>query len=303
MIECVPNFSDGRHPQVIRAIAQAIESGGVTVLDVSSDADHNRTVITFVGSPETVAEAAYRGIAEAADRIDLSKHDGQHPRIGAADVVPFIPLRDAALVDCAAIAHTVGRRVGASLGIPVYLYDAAAQRPDRLSLPQVRRDRYEILRETISSDPSRTPDYGPARLGTAGAVAIGARQPLIAFNIYLDTTDVEIAKNIARAVRESGGGLKNIRALGLFVNGRAQVSLNLTDFRITGLHPALEAVRAEATKYGANIIQSELVGLMPQQALVDAALAYLQLPPETTSLVLERRMGDLTGDYRPIWFE
>lgn len=303
VIECVPNFSEGRRPYVIQAIARSIESAGVTLLDVSSDADHNRTVITFSGSPDAVAEGAYRGIAEAVHRIDLTEHDGQHPRIGAADVVPFIPLRDIALIECATVAHTVGRRVGAALGIPVYLYDAAAQRPDRSTLPQVRRDRYEILRETIQTDPSRAPDYGPARLGPAGAVAIGARQPLIAFNIYLNTMDVDIAREIARAVRESGGGLKNVRALGLFVNGRAQVSLNLTDFRITGLHPAFEAVRAEALKHGVKIEQTELVGLMPQQALFDAALAYLQLPPETDSLVLERRMGDLTGDYRPIWFE
>jgi len=303
MIECVPNFSEGRRPEVIQAIARAIDSAEVTLLDVSSDADHNRTVITFSGSPEAVGEAAYRGIAEAAQRIDLSAHDGQHPRIGAADVVPFIPLREATLSDCATVAHRVGRRVGEDLGIPVYLYDAAAQRSDRATLPQVRRDRYEILRETILTDPTRAPDYGPARLGTAGAVAMGARQPLIAFNVYLDTKDIETAKHIARAVRESGGGLKHIRALGLFVNGRAQVSLNLTDFRVTGLYPALEAVRHEAAKHGATVIQTELVGLMPQQALFDAALAYLQLPPETDSLVLERRMGDLTGDYRPIWFE
>jgi glutamate formiminotransferase len=197
----------------------------------------------------------------------------------------------------------VGKRVGAMLGIPVYLYDAAAQRPDRVTLPQVRRDRYEILRQTIQTDPSRAPDYGPAHLGTAGAVAIGARQPLIAFNIYLDTDNVEIARAIAHAVRESGGGLKHVRALGLFVNGQAQVSLNLTDFRVTGLHPALEAVRTQAAKHSVHIIRSELVGLMPQQALFDAALSYLQLPPETDLLVLERRMGDKTGDYRPIWFE
>jgi len=303
VIECVPNFSEGRRPDVIQAIARAIDSAGVTLLDVSSDADHHRTVITFCGAPESVAEAAYRGIAEAAQRIDLSQHDGQHPRIGAADVVPFIPLREATLTDCATIARAVGQRVGETLGLPVYLYDAAAQRPDRATLPQVRRDRYEILRETIQTDPTRAPDYGPAHLGTAGAVAIGARQPLIAFNVYLDTDEVETAKNIARAVRESGGGLPHVRALGLFVNGRAQVSLNLTDFRVTGLYPALEAVRLEAAKHGTVIIQTELVGLMPQQALFDAALACLQLPRETDTLVLERRMGDLTGDYRPIWFE
>lgn len=303
LVECVPNFSEGRRPYVIKAITHAIESAGVTLLDVSSDADHNRTVITFAGTPEVIAEGAYRGIAEAAHRIDLSEHDGQHPRIGAADVVPFIPLRDITLVECAIIAHNVGQRVGAMLGLPVYLYDAAAQHPERRTLPQVRRDRYEILRDTIQTDPSRTPDYGPARLGPAGAVAIGARQPLIAFNIYLNSTDVEIAKHIAAAVRESGGGLKHVRALGLFVNGLAQVSLNLTDFRVTGLYPALEAVRAEAAKHGVLIERTELVGLMPQQALFDAALAYLQLPSSTDSLVLERRMGDITGDYRPIWFE
>lgn len=303
LIECVPNFSEGQRPEVIAAIVEAIRSAGAAVLDTSSDADHNRTVITFVGAPDVVAEAAYRGIAEAAQRIDLTQHSGQHPRIGAADVVPFIPLRDATLADCAAIAHRVGQRVGESMGIPVYLYDAAAQRPDRQTLPQVRRDPFEVLRDSIQTDPTRAPDYGPARLGAAGAIAIGARQPLIAFNAYLDTDNVEIAQQIARTVRESGGGLPNLRALGLLVNGRAQVSMNLTDFRVTGLYPALEAVRREAAKLGAVVTHSELVGLVPQQALTDAALAALSLPTNVGGLILEQRLGAQTGDYRPIPFE
>lgn len=303
LVECVPNFSEGRRPEVIDAIAQAIAAAGVTVLDVSSDADHNRTVITFAGHPDAVAEAAYQGIAQAARHIDLTAHSGQHPRIGAADVVPFVPLRHISLQECAALAHRVGQRVGSQLGLPVYYYDAAARHPDRRTLPQVRRDPYETLRHTIHTDPSRAPDEGPAQLGPAGAVAIGARQPLIAFNLYLNTSDVEIARAIARAVRESGGGLPHLRALGLFVDGRAQVSLNLTDFRITGLYAAFEAVRAQAVLHGVDVESSEIVGLVPQQALIDAALAHLRLPPHAQTLVLEHRMGQHSGDYRPIPFE
>lgn len=301
LIECVPNFSEGRRPDVIRAIADAMASAGAAVIDTSSDPDHNRTVMTVVGTPEQVGEAAYRGIAEAAQRIDLTQHDGQHPRIGAADVVPFVPLRGASLAECAGIAHTVGARVADGLGLPVYFYDAAhpAYRP----LPDVRRDPYERLRASITTDPTRAPDLGPKQLGTAGAVAIGARQPLIAFNVYLDTPEVEIARSIARTLRESGGGLPNVRALGLLVGGRAQVSMNLTDFRVTGLYAVVQAVKAEAAKYAAHVTHSELVGLVPQHALIDAALAALALPAEVGALILEQRIGQHTGDYRPLPFE
>lgn len=303
LVECVPNFSEGRDQTTITAIVEAIRAAGVLLLDVSSDHDHNRTVVTFAGEPDVVAEGAYRGIREAAARIDLSAHSGEHPRIGAADVVPFIPLREYPMAACADLARELGRRVGNDLGIPVYLYDAAAQRPDRTTLPQVRRDRYEVLRETILTDRSRTPDFGPARLGTAGAVAVGARLPLIAFNAFLNTPDVSVAKAIAAAVRESGGGLPNLRTLGLFVNGTAQVSMNLTDFRVTGLQTALNRVCDEAAKYGAAVTHTELVGLVPQAALANTTLAALQLPQSAAELILERRIGALTGDFRPLPFE
>lgn len=303
LVECVPNFSEGRDTETISAIVEAIRSAQVLLLDVSSDHDHHRTVVTFAGEPEAVAEGAFRGIREAARRIDLRAHSGEHPRIGAADVVPFIALRDYSPSQCAALARVVGKRVGDEIGLPVYLYDYAALREDRQTLPQVRRDRYEVLRETILSDPSRQPDYGPAQLGPAGAVAIGAREPLVAFNVFLDTSDLSIAQAIAKQVRESGGGLPKVRALGLFVNGVAQVSLNIVDFRITGLFAALEAVRREAVNFGATVTHTELVGLIPEEALVQAGLAALQLPDSVADLILERRLGAQTGDYRPIPFE
>ncbi len=303
LVECVPNFSEGRDTETISAIVEAIRSAQVLLLDVSSDHDHHRTVVTFAGEPEAVAEGAFRGIREAARRIDLRAHSGEHPRIGAADVVPFIALRDYSPSQCAALARGVGKRVGDEIGLPVYLYDYAALREDRQTLPQVRRDRYEVLRETILSDPSRQPDYGPAQLGPAGAVAIGAREPLVAFNVFLDTSDLSIAQAIAKQVRESGGGLPKVRALGLFVNGVAQVSLNIVDFRITGLFAALEAVRREAVNFGATVTHTELVGLIPEEALVQAGLAALQLPDSVADLILERRLGAQTGDYRPIPFE
>lgn len=303
LVECVPNFSEGRNPETIAAIVTALESAGVMLLDVSSDADHHRTVVTFAGEPDTVAEAAFLGIREAAQRIDLTTHAGEHPRIGAADVVPFIPLRDISMDACAAIAHRVGQRVGDSLGLPVYFYDAAARHSERRTLPQVRRDRYEILKETILTDESRQPDFGPARLGPAGAVAIGAREPLVAFNAFLDTSDPTIAQAIAIKIRESGGGLPLLRAIGLFVNGQAQVSMNIVDFRVTGLLAALDAVRTEAAKHGASVTHTELVGLIPEDALVSAGLSALQLPSATADLILERRIGQTSGDYRPIPFK
>ena len=304
LIECIPNFSEGRDPEVIAAIRDAIaDVAGVLLLDVSSDADHNRTVITFAGEPDVVAAAAFAGIAQAATRIDLSSHDGVHPRVGAADVVPFVPLRDATPADCAQIARDVGQRVGTELNLPVYLYEAAATRPERVNLADVRRPRYEGLRDLIDHDPAWQPDYGPAQIGPAGAVVIGARQPLIAFNAYLNTDDVTIAQQIALAIRTSGGGLPHLKALGLMVNGQAQVSMNVIDFRQTGLHAIMQAVDTEAAKHSVLVTHTELVGLIPQAALVDAALASLRLPQATRTLILEERMGNMTGDFRPIQFE
>lgn len=288
LVECVPNFSEGRRPGVIDALADAIRSvAGVRLLDVSSDADHNRTVITFVAPPETVTEAAFRGIQQAARLIDLEQHRGVHPRIGAADVVPFVPLEGVTMVECVALAHQLGRRVADELDLPVYFYEEAALIPERKNLAVVRRYRYERLKTTITSHP---PDLGPLVVGKAGAVAIGARGFLIAFNAYLDTDDLKVAQAIARAVRESGGGLPYLKALGLLVDGQAQVSMNVIDFRRASLYTVLERVRAEAARYGASITHTELVGLIPQAALLESALAYLQLPPETLALILERKL-------------
>ncbi|HEY65400.1 MAG TPA: glutamate formimidoyltransferase [Caldilineae bacterium] len=291
IVECVPNFSEGRRPEVIQAIRDAIAAvPGVRILDIHSDVDHNRSVITFAGAPEPVLEAAFQGIATAARLIDMEQHRGEHPRLGAADVVPFIPIRGVTMDDCVALARRLGQRVGEELGIPVYLYEAAATRPDRVNLADVRRGEYERLKEEIVTNPDRAPDFGPCRVGSAGACIIGARQPLIAFNIYLNTDDVSIAKAIARAVRHSSGGLRYVKALGVKVGGLAQVTMNLTDFRHTPLHRVVEMVRREAMRYGVTIRRSELVGLIPQQAILDAAAWYLQLDDLTPDRILENRL-------------
>jgi len=302
VIECIANFSEGRNVAIVGEIARAIASSGSDVLDVSSDADHHRTVITFSGDENTIAEGTVRGIQKAAELIDLTGHRGQHPRIGATDVVPFVPLRHATMEDCVKVAHAVGERVGNELGLPVYLYEFAATRPERRNLADVRRGEYEALREKITQDQWK-PDYGPASVGTAGAVAIGARKPLLAFNVYLDTTDVNIAKAIAKSIRESSGGLPYVKALGLFVNGRAQVSMNLVNFQVTGLFPVVEAIRQQAEAHGVKIERSEVVGLLPQQAVQDALMDYLKLPREVGGWTIEQRLGRASGNYAPIQFE
>ena len=304
LIECVPNFSEGRDEAIITQIVAAITAiADVHVLDHSSDHDHNRTVVTVIGPPGAVIEAAFAGVRTAAQLIDLNAHSGVHPRIGAADVVPLIPLRDVSMETCVQLARDLGQRIAAELDLPVYLYENAALREDRRNLAEVRRHPYEKLKTSIQSDPARTPDYGPRHLGNAGAVAVGARGPLIAFNAYLDTDDVAIAQSIAVAVRESGGGLRYLKALGLLVDGQAQVSMNVIDYRQTGLYTILERVRAEAAKHGRTVTHTELVGLVPQAALLDAALAYLGLPSTVRDLTLERRIGAATGDFREVMFE
>ena len=296
-IECVPNFSEGRRPDVVEALRAAIaEVPGVLLLDVHSDVDHNRSVITFAGPSPSVAEAAFAAIRLAARQIDLNRHSGEHPRIGATDVVPFIPLSGASLEDCVTLARELGRRVGDELGIPVYLYEAAATRPERVNLENLRRGEYEGLREAIATDPGRTPDFGPSRLGPAGATVIGARPPLIAFNIYLTTSDVSVAKAIARSIRASSGGLPCVKALGLEVGGHAQVSMNLTDYRRTSLATVVEAVRREAERQGAGILRSELVGLIPQQAMIETAAAVLRLEDFDPGQVLETRLAEAQAE-------
>lgn len=293
LVECVPNFSEGRRADVIAAIVDAIRSAGgsdAQVLDVSSDADHNRTVVTFVGSPEAVKAAAFAGIARAAELIDLDQQRGAHPRLGASDVVPFVPIRGVSLADCVALARQLGERVGQELGLPVYLYEAAATTPERSNLADVRKGEYELLKDEIGVNPKRKPDFGPARVGPAGAVIIGARPFLIAYNLYLDTADVAVAEKIARAIRHLSGGLRFVKAKGFLVEGRAQVSMNLTDFTRTPIARVQEMVRREAERYGARITHSELVGMIPQRALVDAAQWYLQLDNLRPDMVLESRL-------------
>lgn len=291
LVECIPNFSEGRRMEVVEQIVAALTSvEGVVLLDRHSDPDHNRTVVTFVGPPEAVEEAAFRGIAKAAELIDLNQHQGEHPRIGATDVVPFVPIEGVTMAECIEMARRLGKRVGKQLGIPVYLYEKAATRPDRENLENIRRGEYEALKEEIGKNPARDPDFGPAEVGPAGATVIGARDPLIAFNVYLTTDDVSIANKIARAVRHSSGGLRYVKALGMLVAGRAQVSMNLTNYRKTPIARVVELIRREAQRYGVAIHHSELVGLAPQEALVEAARWYLQLDAFEPEQILERRL-------------
>jgi glutamate formiminotransferase len=291
LVECVPNFSEGRRPDLIDAIVDAARSvPNVQILDLQSDADHNRSVLTMLGPPEAIVEAAYRATAEAAQRIDMAQHEGGHPRMGATDVVPFVPVRGVTMNDCVALARQLGQRVGDELGIPVYLYEAAATQPERQNLAHVRRGEYEGLKAEIQSNPDRRPDFGPARLGPAGATAIGARAPLVAYNVYLTTDRLDVARAIARAVRHSSGGLRFVKALGLVVEGRAQVSMNLTDVRGTPIHRVFELIRAEAARYGVDVADSEIVGLLPAHALLDAAAYYLRLEGFSPDQVLENRL-------------
>ncbi|MFZ1709044.1 MAG: glutamate formimidoyltransferase [Anaerolineae bacterium] len=290
LVECVPNFSEGRRPEIVQAIVEAMRGPGVSLLDVESDADHNRSVVTLVGEPEAILEAAYQGIATAARLIDLEQHRGAHQRLGATDVVPFVPLRGMTMAECVTLAQRLGQRVGSELQIPVYLYEAAATRPERVNLADVRRGEYELLKAEIGVNPARTPDYGPAVVGPAGATIIGARGFLVAFNAYLNTDNVEIAKKVAKALRHSSGGLRFVKAMGLLVDGRAQVSMNLTDFTGTPIHRAVEMIRSEAARYGCMIERTELIGMIPQQALLDAAQWYLQIDNFTPEMVLENRL-------------
>ncbi len=291
IVECIPNFSEGRRPEVIKAIRADIESiPAVHILDLHSDVDHNRSVITFAGTPESVLDAAFAAVKTAAELINMEEHEGEHPRIGATDVVPFVPLQGATMEECVQLAQTLGKRVGEELHIPVYLYEKAATHPERVNLEAIRKGEYEGLKVSIEQDPLRKPDFGPSQLGTAGACVVGARPSLIAFNSYLTTDNVDIAKKIARAVRHSSGGLRYIKALGMLVEGRAQVSMNLTDFTRTPIARVIELIRREAERYGVGIHHTELVGLIPQEALADAAQWYLQMDQFEPDQILETRL-------------
>ncbi len=294
IVDCVPNVSEGRRRDVVEDLVQTIVGvTGVTMLDHERDPDHNRSVLTFAGEPVPVAEAAFRVVRRAAETIDLTQHSGQHPRMGATDVVPFVPVRGVTLEDCAELARLTGARIGAELAIPVFLYEAAASRQDRVSLADVRRGQFEGLREAIGKDPSRKPDFGPEKIHpTAGAVAVGARRFLVAFNANLNTGDVRVAKAVAAAIREQSGGLKNVRALGFSIEGgrRAQVSMNLVNTEATPIHRVLALIREEAARHGAMISGCEVVGLVPQATLLDAAEHGLQLEGFKRDQVLELRL-------------
>ena len=296
LVECIANYSEARRPEVVEEIAQAIRDvDGVQILNVQSDSDHNRSVITFIGEPGAVEEAAFASIAKAAEKIDLEQHTGEHPRIGATDVVPFVPIREISMQECVEMARRLGKRVGDELEIPVYLYEEAATNPERVNLENIRRGQYEALKEEITTE-RRKPDFGPARIGPAGATVIGARQPLIAFNVYLNTPNVAIAQKIARAVRNSSGGLRFVKGMGILVEGLAQVSMNLTNFRKTPVARVVELIRREAERYGVAVHHSELVGMIPQEALVDAAVWYLQLDQFEPEQILEQQIEAAAGE-------
>jgi glutamate formiminotransferase/formiminotetrahydrofolate cyclodeaminase len=296
IVECIPNFSEARRPEVITSIIDEIQSvNEVSILDQHSDIDHNRTVVTFVGPPQEVEEAAYLAIAKAAELINLDQHNGEHPRIGATDVVPFVPISGVTMVECVEIARRLGKRVGETLNIPVYLYEEAATRPERTNLENIRRGQYETLKQEIGQDPSRDPDFGPSSLTGAGATVIGARQPLIAFNVYLTTDDVSIANKIARTIRHSSGGLRFVKSMGMLVEGRAQVSMNLTNYRKTSMSTVVEMIRREAVRYGVQVHHSELVGLVPNQALNDSAVWYMQMDQFEPDQVLETRLYEASS--------
>lgn len=295
LVECVPNFSEGRDAAVVQAIRDAIAAtAGAVILDVSSDPSHHRTVITFVAPVDRAVDAALAGMREACRRIDLTKHRGEHPRIGATDVVPFIPLEGATMEDCIALARTLGERAARELGVPVFLYERAATRPDRENLADVRRGEFEGLRDEIQVNANRRPDYGEPRVHpTAGATAVGARPFLVAYNVYLGGTEnLAVAKNVAKALRHSSGGLRYVKGLGLEVDGQAQVSMNLVDIDKTPLFRAYDMVKMEAAAEGVSPTWSEIVGLVPERGLFDTAARHLQLRGFSPQLVLERKVRD-----------
>jgi glutamate formiminotransferase len=296
LVECVPNFSEGRDKAKVDAIVEAMKIPGVALLDREMDADHNRCVITLVGERDAVAEAAIRGVGKASELIDLTQHQGAHPRLGASDVIPFIPIEGVTLEDCVAVARHVGEEIWKRYQIPVYLYEAAATRPERQNLENIRRGQFEGVRDEIATNPARLPDFGEARLHpTAGATVVGARKFLIAYNVFLNTPDVDVAKKIAKAVRASSGGFRYVKAAGFLVRGMAQVSMNLTDFEQTPIARVFEFVKREAARYGALAVSSEIVGLIPKKALEDAAEWFLQIENFDSSLILENRLAAVLG--------
>lgn len=294
LIECVANFSEGRRGAVIERIVGAIAGTiGASVLGYESDVDHNRAVVTFAGAPKPVAEAAFAGIAEAAELIDLELHRGQHPRIGAADVVPFVPLRGVDMDDCIRLARKLAARVGEELRLPVFLYAQAALRETNRNLADIRRGGYETLKRSIMTGDPPQPDFGPRALGRAGGCVIGARDLLIAFNVFLSTDDVAIAKRIARRIRASSGGLPHVKALGLSVRGQAQVSMNLSNYRATSIARAVSVIEGEARCFGVGIASSQIIGLIPQDALTESEAERLRVENYSPTRILETQLAQI----------
>lgn len=294
IIECVPNFSEGRNKEVIEAVVNEVRKvKGVSLLSYSSDKDHNRTVVTFIGEPQAVEDAAFYLAKKAAELIDMTVHHGGHPRMGATDVVPFIPVSNVTMEECVEVAKKVGKRIG-EIEIPVYLYEDAASKPERKNLASVRKGQYEGFFEKIK-DAEWKPDFGPAIMNAkAGATAVGARVPLIAYNVNLDTDDIEIANKIAKIVRHIGGGLRYVKAMGVKLEERniVQVSMNLVNFEKTSIYRAVEMVRMEAKRYGVSVIGTELIGLLPMKALIDCAEYYLQIENFNMDQILETRVSE-----------
>jgi glutamate formiminotransferase / formiminotetrahydrofolate cyclodeaminase len=296
IIECVPNFSEGRDKAKIDSILEAMKMDGVYLLDREMDADHNRCVVTLVGDREPLMEAVLRGVGKAAELIDLTKHQGAHPRMGATDVVPFIPIEGVTLEDCVQMARHVGEQIWKRFQIPVYLYEAAAQRPERTNLENIRRGQFEGIRDDIATNAARMPDFGEPRVHpTAGATVVGARKFLVAYNVYLNTSDVDVAKKVGKAVRFSNGGLRYVKGMGIPVRGLAQVSMNLTDTDQTPIARVYEYVKREAARYGVMPLSSEIVGLIPKKSLEDAAEWFLQIENFDSSMILENRLAAVMG--------
>ena len=280
LMECIPNISEGRRMELVEEFAEIVRAvPGVTLIDYSSDASHNRSVFTFLGDPEQVMEAAFRFAQHAVEKIDLRVHEGEHPRMGAVDVIPFVPIRDMDMAECVERSKVLGERIAKELDLPVFLYEESASAPHRKNLAAIRKGQFEGMAAKVLEDQWH-PDFGGNRIHpSAGVVAVGARQPLIAFNINLDTPDVSIAKKIAKIIREKDGGFRAVKALGVMLEERniAQVSINMCDYKQTPLYRVLEFVRFEAARYGVHVVGTEIIGLAPMMAFVDAADYYLQI--------------------------
>lgn len=298
IVECVPNFSEGRDKTKVEAIVKAIKTTGVEILDTEMNPDHNRAVVTFIGEPDEVLEAAFKATKRASELIDLTKHQGEHPRIGATDVIPFVPIRNISIEECAALARRLGKRISEELAIPIYLYEAAATRPERENLANIRKGEFEVLQKEIETNPERFPDFGKPKIHpTAGATVVGARFPLIAYNINLNTPDVLTAKQIAKAIRFKDGGFRYAKAMGFELKEEklSQVSINMTNYLQTPLYRIFDMVFREAQRYGVMVKESEIVGLVPEKALIDTAIYYLQLHRFNENQILEYHLRGKAG--------